>query len=75
VLPPQPGAVVWRAVNARMGFPARMPSEQSARDIWQWLAIAAAMALVADWILFGRMRGRIFAALAPLSRMPWRKAS
>jgi len=72
---PQPGAVVWSPVNARKGFPARMPNEQSGRDIWQWLAIAAAIALVADWILFGRMRGRIFAALAPLSRMPWRKAS
>ena len=72
---PQPGAVVWSPSGVRTGFPARMLSEQSGRDIWQWLAIAAAIALVADWILFGRMRGRIFAALAPLGRMPWRKAS
>jgi von Willebrand factor type A domain/Aerotolerance regulator N-terminal len=72
---PQPGAIVWSPLNVRAGFPARMPSEQSGRDIWQWLAILAAIALVADWILFGRMRGRIFAALAPLSRMSWRKAS
>jgi hypothetical protein len=70
---PQPGAIVWNPSTVRTGFPARMPSEQSGRDIWQWLAILAALALVADWILFGRMRGRIFAALAPLSRVPWRR--
>lgn len=72
---PQPGAVVWNPTNVRMGFPARMQGDQSGRDIWQWLAIAAAIALVADWVIFGRMRGRIFAALAPLTRAPWRKAS
>jgi hypothetical protein len=71
----QPGAVVWNPVNIRTGFPAKMPSDSSGRDIWQWLAILAAAALVADWIVFGRMRGRIFTATAPLRRMAWRKAS
>jgi hypothetical protein len=71
----QPGEVVWNPANVRTGFPARMPGDPSGRDIWQWLAILAAIALVADWIVFGRMRGRIFAAMAPLRRIPWRKAS
>jgi hypothetical protein len=38
------------------GIPAKTFSESSTADIWPWLAIAGALGLLADWILFGRNR-------------------
>jgi hypothetical protein len=67
---PQPGDVAWKPVQAKRGLPARSPAEPGSQDIWQWLAVLAAICLVADWILYGRMRkGRIPAA-ATVSRAP-----
>jgi len=69
---PQPGDVIWQPVNVKSGLPSRVPSEPSARDFWQWLAVAGALGLAADWILYGRKRG----APAPAAQsIPWRKAS
>ena len=71
---PQPGDVVWKPTSAKRGLPGRSPSEPASRDIWQWLAIAGALGLAADWMLYGRKR-----STAPASNtargMPWRKAS
>ena len=40
---------------ARHYLPA-LHAEPGSQDIWQWLAVLAASGLVADWILYGRMR-------------------
>ncbi|HLG95169.1 MAG TPA: VWA domain-containing protein [Bryobacteraceae bacterium] len=72
---PQPGDVVWKPDNARRGMPGRAPYEPAARDIWQWLALLAAAGLIADWILFGRLRKGWLSATQIMPRLPWRKAS
>jgi hypothetical protein len=82
---PQPGDTVWQpsagqlSQGIKTGLPGRAPLGPSSRDIWQWLAIAGAAGLIADWILFGRVDRRIRAAKdAPpnVSGVAWgRKAS
>ena len=72
---PQPGDVVWKPASVLHGMPSRAPYEPAAKDIWQWLAILGAAGLIADWILFGRMRRGWVAATQIMPRMPWRKAS
>lgn len=71
---PQPGETIWTPGNAKHGLPGRGPSEPASRDIWQWLAIAGAIGLLVDWILYGRRRGAA-AAATPSSNVAWRKAS
>jgi hypothetical protein len=71
---PQPGDVLWTPTNAKHGLPGRGPSEPASRDIWQWLAIAGALGLLADWILYGRKRSPAPASTASRSVL-WRKAS
>jgi hypothetical protein len=71
---PQPGETLWTPGNAKHGLPGRGPSEPASRDIWQWLAIAGGLGLLADWILYGRKRSAA-AASAAASSVPWRKAS
>jgi hypothetical protein len=72
---PQPGDVVWKPASVRQGMPSRAPYEPAAKDIWQWLAILGAAGLIADWILFGRMRRGWVAATQLVPKLPWRKAS
>jgi von Willebrand factor type A domain/Aerotolerance regulator N-terminal len=76
---PQPGDAVWKPSNVKLGLPPRAPAGPVSRDIWQWLAIAGAVGLVADWILYGRTNRGIRAAKgAPPSESGfpwWRKAS
>jgi hypothetical protein len=73
---PQPGDTVWQPSNVKVGLPGRAPAGPASRDIWQWLAIAGALGLFADWILFGRIdRGtRAPKGVAP-EAAGWRKAS
>ena len=71
---PQPGDVIWKPNNAKRGLPGRGPSEPASRDIWQWLAIAGALGLLADWILYGRKRSAAPASGSARSVL-WRKAS
>ena len=71
---PQPGDVLWTPTIAKRGLPGRGPSEPASRDIWQWLAIAGGLGLLADWILYGRKRSAAPASTAPRSVL-WRKAS
>ena len=49
---------MWNPASARHGIPSGFPSERSARDIWQWLALLGGAGLFADWILFGRRASR-----------------
>lgn len=71
---PQPGDVAWKPSQARLGLPNSLPTDPAARDIWQWLALAGAAGLLADWILFGRMR-KVVVPVQSRVRSPWRKAS
>jgi hypothetical protein len=72
---PQPGDTVWKPSAVKMGLPPRAPLGPSSRDLWQWLAIAGAAGLLADWILYGRMNRRIRLAADAGEGVRWRKAS
>jgi hypothetical protein len=72
---PQPGDAVWRPSNVKLGLPPRAPIGPTSRDVWQWLALAGALGLLADWILYGRIDRRIPAANGALPNEGWRKAS
>jgi hypothetical protein len=82
---PQPGDTVWQPSTGelrqrvKLGLPPRAPAGPISRDIWQWLALAGAVGLLADWILYGRIDRRIRAASGALpadAGLPWsRKAS
>lgn len=72
---PQPGDSVWKPSNAKLGLPPRAPFGPSSRDLWQWLAIAGAIGLFADWVFFGRMFGRVHRAQSAAPAEAWRKAS
>jgi hypothetical protein len=72
---PQPGDTVWQPTNVKFGLPPRSPLGPASRDIWQWLALAGALGLAADWILYGRMERRNRAAQGSPATPAWRKAS
>ncbi|HLJ51332.1 MAG TPA: BatA and WFA domain-containing protein [Bryobacteraceae bacterium] len=72
---PQAGDTVWNPATAKHGIPSSFRSQTSSRDVWQLLALAAAVLLVVDWFLFGRMRRLWRAAQAASPRAAWRKAS
>jgi hypothetical protein len=47
----------WKApASVARGIPPKTFSQAAATEIWPWLAIAGALGLLADWILFGRNR-------------------
>jgi len=72
---PQPGDTVWKPSNVKLGLPPRLPLGPGSRDVWQWLALAGAIGLLADWILFGRLDRKIRAAREAATGEAWRKAS
>ncbi len=72
---PQPGEVVWKPSNVKLGLPPRAPIGPSSRDLWHWLALAGALGLLADWILYGRIDRSIRAAKGVAPGEIWRKAS
>jgi hypothetical protein len=72
---PQPGETVWKPYNVKLGLPRRAPFGPTSRDLWHWLALAGAVGLLADWILYGRIDRRIRAAKGVALGESWRKAS
>ena len=72
---PQPGDTVWSPSNVKLGLPPRAPIGPASRDLWHWLAIAGAIGLLADWILYGRIDRRTRAARGVAPGEPLRKAS
>ena len=72
---PQAGDTVWDAPSARHGIPAAFRVSASSRDLWQWLALLAAVVLVLAWLLFGRERKLARASRPAAARARWRKAS
>ncbi len=72
---PQPGDTIWRPANIKLGLPPRAPFGPTSRDLWHWLALAGALGLLADWILFGRADRRLRATKGIAPGEPLRKAS
>lgn len=72
---PQPGDTVWKPSAVMLGLPPRAPLGPGSRDLWQWLAIAGAIGLLLDWLLYGRMNRRIRLAADAATGVRWRKAS
>jgi hypothetical protein len=82
---PQPGDTVWKpspgeiSRGVKLGLPPRAPLGPTSRDLWHWLAIAGAMGLLVDWILYGRIDRRMRAArgvgAGAAGWSSWRKAS
>ena len=72
---PQPGDMVWKPSNVKLGLPGRAPIGPTSRDLWHWLALAGALGLLADWILYGRSDRRMRAASGVTPGEHWRKAS
>ncbi len=67
---PEVGEIRWQPPKTlRTGYRGVGGPESSARDIWQWLAIAGALVLLAEFLLFGRK------APQPgiLRTMPWNR--
>lgn len=56
---------VWQApASVRRGIPRAVQSNAASRDIWQWLAIAGALGLLAEWLLFAPLRHALGAPAA-----------
>jgi hypothetical protein len=78
---PQPGDTVWQPSSGqvlqgvKLGLPPRAPLGPGSRDIWQWLALAGAAGLIADWIFYGRLDRRTRATPGAAPNQTWRKAS
>jgi hypothetical protein len=75
---PQPGDVVWRPSvgdTVKLGLPPRAPFGPTSRDLWHWLALAGALGLLVDWILYGRVDRSTQAVKGVAPGEPLRKAS
>jgi hypothetical protein len=54
---PEIGDAVWNPpAHIRRGLPRSVPPESPVTETWPWLALGAAVALAAEWMLFGRGR-------------------
>jgi hypothetical protein len=76
---PEVGETVWEPpADVRRGLPSFVERAMS-RDLWQWLAIAGALVLLAEWLMYGSHSGRSTIPEATGSRprwtRGWRKAS
>jgi hypothetical protein len=68
---PEVAAYDWKISSAAAkGVPAARLG-QSSLDLWKWLALAGALGLSIEWLLFGPRKRRV---IAPSRRMPeWRR--
>jgi hypothetical protein len=72
---PEVADAVWTpAASAKRGIPAKQFSAY-ARDLWPWLAGLGALGLMAEWMLFGRLRPTIQATKKANPERLWRRAS
>jgi hypothetical protein len=74
---PDLGDSTWKVpARAATDIPKTSVSGPVSTDLWPWFAIAGALGLLADWILFGRTRAVRFASADGKGLpLPWRKAS
>ncbi len=52
-----PGDVVWAPHGVKTGLPPRVPLPEPPRELWQWLALAGGLLLLAEWLIYGRRVG------------------
>jgi hypothetical protein len=78
---PDVGDTAWAApARIRRGLGRMAGGTAPVQDLWQWLAVLGAVLLLAEWLLFGRLRLPVRGGGAPyglISRLiaPLRKAS
>ncbi|MBI2688083.1 MAG: VWA domain-containing protein [Acidobacteria bacterium] len=78
---PDVGDSAWEApAKIRRGLGRIAGSSSPVRDLWPWLALLGAVLILAEWLLFGRLRLRSRAAATPIEffnrfTAPFRKAS
>ncbi len=60
-----------KPASALNGIPPKTFSDSASTEIWPWLAIAGAIGLLLDWILFGRNRAISLTSI----KAPWSKAA
>lgn len=72
---PQAGDSIWKPLKVKTGIPRKSNFQPASRDVWPWLAIAGAIGLLLDWILFGNAMRMVRAAKPVSSGTAWRKAS
>jgi len=67
----------WKApASLTRGVPKASFAGSATTDLWPWLAVAGALGLLADWLLFGRSRAlRLRPMRAASTATEWRKAS
>jgi len=67
----------WKApASLAKGLPKASLAGSTTTDLWPWLALAGALGLLADWLLYGRTRAlRLRAAKVATPVTAWRKAS
>lgn len=54
---PELGETRWHPPEGiRRGVPRAQPLARVASELWPWLALAGALGLLAEWVLFGRFR-------------------
>jgi len=57
---PQIGATKWDAPETvRSGIPKYGSSGPASTDLWHWLAVAGALGLLLEWMLYGRLSRRL----------------
>jgi len=73
---PEVGETEWTVPSSvRQGIPAGF-GQAISRDLWQFLAAAGALGLIAEWLMFGRRRQLAGSPAATATQTPeWRKAS
>ncbi len=70
---PQVAEAVWSPPpDVRRGLPRGYPAQAVTTDLWKWLAIAGALGLLLEWILFGRRRAFLVSPRSPLMRLRWK---
>jgi hypothetical protein len=62
---PGVGEFAWKPpVNAPRSVPARTLFGASSVDLWRWLALAGALGLLLEWLIYGRHRPWLIARVA-----------
>jgi hypothetical protein len=63
---PQIGQMKWDVPGTvRSGIPRYASSGPASKELWQWLAIAGALVLLLEWMLYGRLSRRLRLAKRP----------